>query len=100
MAEKEIAHIAEGDLVNMGEFLAYSWPAVGMGCVEEAPQTMSHIAVWPVEACLLEFLHDHFPLNLEGLGSERKREHAVAFHPEGCLDIGCRHHGIEIGEIV
>ena len=68
--------------------------------IEHWAQVVHQVAVWTVEALLLELFDDHLPLYFERCVAEARGEHAVAFEVEECLGVVCRRHFIEVCEVV
>ena len=75
-------------------------PAVGVDLVGQRPQQHRLVAVRLVEVTLAELLDHHFFLGFEFRRGDVQSLHAVAFEPEGRLDVVLRERDVEIRIVV
>ena len=100
VAKEEILHLVQRGLGDVAQLLADGRPAVRMHPISQRAHQVTHIAVWLVEAALLELLHHHTTLHLQAPRTESQLKHTVGLQPETYLGIVPRHSEVIVGDVI
>ena len=99
MVVEEVLHFVKSYILYVVEIPPDNRPFVRVCGESRVAQYVVEVAVWDIDASLLEFFnHDTF-LHIERLPGESHVGHAVAFEPERGFDVLCGKNVVKVGEV-